>query len=247
MLNRILSCALLAGLAVGLLATALQLAVVSPLILKAETFEAAAPATPHAHDHGAGAEAHEHDHGDGWAPQDGLERAAYTALATVASTIGFALMLVAVATLIAPDGLTVRTGVAFGVAGFAATGLATSLGLAPELPGSAAADLFDRQLWWVATAAATAAGIALIAYGRPALKVLGVALIVAPQIIGAPEAAAPASTAPAELAAAFAAHALVVQAVMWLMLGAACGYVWERLAGSSHRDRADGSAAPATA
>ena len=227
MLNRILSCALLAGLAVGLLATALQLGLVSPLILKAETYENAAPATPHAHDHGAGAEAH--DHGEGWAPADGLERAAYTALATVASTIGFALMLVAAAAVLSPQGLDARTGIAFGLAGFAATGLATSLGLAPELPGSAAADLLGRQAWWIATALATAGGIALVAYGRPVLKALGVALIVAPQIIGAPEAASPASTAPAELAAAFAAHALVVQAVMWVMLGAACGLVWERL------------------
>ena len=216
MLNRILSCALLAGVVVGLLATALQLGVVSPLILKAETYENSAPAAPHAHEHGAGAEAH--DHGEGWAPEDGLERAAYTVLATVASTIGFALMLVAAATVLVPAGLDVRTGVAFGVAGFAATGLATSLGLAPELPGAAAADLLARQIWWVATALSTAGGIALIAYGRSALKALGIALILAPQIIGAPEAAAPASTAPAELAAAFAAHALVVQAVMWVLL-----------------------------
>lgn len=241
MLNRILSCALLSGLVVGLVATALQLGVVSPLILKAETYEAAAPVTPHAHDHGSGAKAH--DHGEGWAPQDGAERAAYTALATVASTIGFALMLVAAAALLAPEGFDMRTGVAFGVAGFAATGLATSLGLAPELPGAAAADLFDRQLWWIATAAATAAGIALIAYGRPALKALGVALVAAPQIVGAPEAAAPASTAPAELAAAFAAHALVVQAVMWVMLGAACGFVWDRFGRVAEPDRAEAAAA----
>ncbi|MDR4306804.1 CbtA family protein [Chelatococcus sambhunathii] len=244
MLNRILSCALAAGLVVGLLATALQLVLVSPLIMKAETYETAAPVTPHGHDHGAGAETH--DHGDGWAPRDGAERAAYTALATVAATIGFGLMLVAAATLIAPQGLTVRSGVAFGVAGFAATGLATSLGLAPELPGAAAADLLGRQIWWVTTAAATAAGIALIAYGRPALKALGVALVVAPQVVGAPEAAAPASAAPAELAAAFAAHALVVQALTWVMLGAACGYAWERLGRVSAPGRTAEAGAPLT-
>jgi predicted cobalt transporter CbtA len=41
-------------------------------------------------------------------------------------------------------------------------------------------------------------------------------------------AGAPISTAPAELSAAFAAHALAVQAAMWAMLGAACGWIWTR-------------------
>ncbi|RXF73728.1 CbtA family protein [Hansschlegelia zhihuaiae] len=228
MLNRILACGLSAGLLVGLFAAALQLTFVSPLILKAEVYEeaaSAAHASAPAHEHAAGAV--DHDHGEGWAPENGAERAAFTTLATVASTIGFALMLVAAAAL-SPAGLTVRTGVAFGLAGFAATGLAPSLGLAPELPGSAAGDLLLRQGWWIATAIATAAGIALLAYGRPALKALGVALMAAPHLIGAPVAGAPSSTAPAELSAAFAAQAIVVQAIVWTTLGAACGYVWSR-------------------
>lgn len=231
MLNRIFACGVLSGLAVGLFVAVLQLAFVSPLILKGEVYEEAAAAThatAPAHDHGEPAA--EHSHGEGWAPADGLERWAFTTLATVVSSVGFGLMLVAAACL-SPGGLTVRSGVAFGLAGFAATGLATSLGLPPELPGSAAGDLVGRQVWWIATAGATAGGITALVYGRTALKLIGLALIAAPHIIGAPDAGAQVSTAPAELAAAFAAHTLVVQAIMWTALGAAGGWLWTHGAG----------------
>ncbi len=51
-----------------------------------------------------------------------------------------------------------------------------------------AADLMDRQIWWIATAAATAGGLALIAFkGTAVWSMLGVALIAAPHIIGAPQ------------------------------------------------------------
>ena len=81
--------AALAGLVAGLAMTGMQYAGTVPLILKAETFEADAPA----HDHGAGAladgaAAHEHE-ADGWAPADGFERSAYTALGNVVTSIGF--------------------------------------------------------------------------------------------------------------------------------------------------------------
>jgi cobalt transporter subunit CbtA len=228
MLSRILTCGLLAGLAVGLFVAVLQITFVSPLILRGEVYEATAAshASAPAHDHGEAAIA-EHEHGDGWAPTNGAERWAFTTLATLVTSVGFGLMLVAAASL-SPGGLTIQSGVAFGLAGFAATGLATSLGLAPELPGSAAGDLIGRQVWWIGTAAATAAGLAALVYGRPALKLLGLALIAAPQLIGAPDAGAPTSTAPAELSAAFAAHALVVQAIMWAALGVVSGWLWSR-------------------
>ncbi|MGV8769566.1 CbtA family protein, partial [Pseudomonas aeruginosa] len=53
----------------------------------------------------------------------------------------------------------------WGLAGYAVFCLAPSLGLTTELPGTAAADLVQRQYWWIATAAATAVGLALLVIG----------------------------------------------------------------------------------
>src|SRR5262245_59643958 len=89
--RRLLFAAACAGIVSGLfVALAHQLATV-PLILKAEVYENAAEAPVAAHDH-------EHD-AEAWAPQDGLERTAFTVLADVATAFGFALMLAAALTL----------------------------------------------------------------------------------------------------------------------------------------------------
>ena len=67
---------------------------------------------------------------------------------------------------------------AWGLAGFAAFTLAPNLGLPPELPAMPAADLLARQAWWIGTVVATAAGLALIVFGRsPWFAVLGIALL----------------------------------------------------------------------
>ena len=87
--------AALAGAIAGLGMTIAQQLTTVPLILKAETYEGAAPA----HDHGeaATAQAGAHEHGDeGWAPADGVERTVFSALANIVTGIGFALLLVAV-------------------------------------------------------------------------------------------------------------------------------------------------------
>jgi len=49
-------------------------------------------------------------------------------------------------------------------AGFVAFSLAPAAGLPLGLPGMAAAALEARQIWWVCTVAATAAGLALLAF-----------------------------------------------------------------------------------
>ena len=61
-----------------------------------------------------------------------------------------------------------REGLLWGLGGFAVFMLAPSLGLPPELPGMPAAELGPRQVWWLLTAAATAAGLALLAFRRDA-------------------------------------------------------------------------------
>lgn len=239
MTSRLLTVGLLAGLGAGILVAGLQTVVTTPLILHAEMFEGAEEAAPAPHSHDAqptdaaapAAMASEHHHdAEDWAPADGLERTGYTALATVATAIGFALMLVSVM-VFSGTRPSVRTGLAWAAAAFAATGLAPALGLSPELPGMPAADLTARQLWWVGTAAATAIGLwLLIRRPEAGLKVVGVALLVLPHVIGAPHLAGEeASAVPPELAARFAAASLTLHAILWALIGAFSGWLWQRL------------------
>jgi cobalt transporter subunit CbtA len=212
MLKRILTAAILAGAVAGLFTSALQSVRLVPLIHEAERYEASAPAEEMAG----------HGHAADWMPQEGFQRVAFSVLANVLAAIGFALLLSACFAL-AGD-VDAKRGVVWGLAGFAAFHLAPSLGLPPELPGEMAAPLYERQVWWLATAAATAGGLALAVFARAGIaKTAGIALIILPHAIGAP---APQghSAVPAELAASFAAGSLAVAAAFWVLLGGMTGY-----------------------
>jgi cobalt transporter subunit CbtA len=243
-INRVLAAGFSAGLLAGLAIALLQQFTASPLILKGELYEAASLASSqdagsHAHDgggHSHGAADHDHDEGEGWKPREGFERIAVTTLATVAASIGYALLLIA-AMLLNGSAITVPQALAFAACGFIATGLAPAMGLAPELPGSAAAPLVARQLWWVLTVAATAASLwLLLASKRPGAALPALVLLALPHIIGAPQPAAFESRAPAELAARFASVSLGLQALLWASIGYAAGALWP-LFGRSEADR----------
>lgn len=231
MIARILLAAIAAGLFAGAFVSVAQMAKVTPLIYAAEVFENAEPA---AHDHAPGTSAHdhgtpaqaavEHDHGDGWAPEDGIERIAYTTLANIVIGAGFGLLLAAGMTLIGRVA-NWRNGLIWGACGYMAFSLLPALGLPPELPGMAAADLAPRQIWWVLTAAASALGIGLIIFGgKWPMLALGVVLLVAPHVVGAPHPDAFSSSVPAELAAQFVSASLVTAALFWLVLGGLTGH-----------------------
>jgi cobalt transporter subunit CbtA len=217
MTGRILSGALIAGLAAGFLAAILTLWTLSPLILEAESFEGG-----HLHTHEDGTA---HHHAAPEAPA-GLSRAMGTVAMTLVAYAGFALVLGAGLALAARAGLRVdaRTGLLWGLAGFAALHLAPAAGLPPELPGLASADLAARQAWWVLCAAATAGGIAALAFGRgTAWIALGLALLLLPHALGAPQPPSHDGTVPPGLAAAFATRSLVVAALSWAALGTLAG------------------------
>lgn len=229
MLRNLLLTAIVAGSIGGVAMTVLQTQSVVPLILEAETYEDAAPAVPsvahvHAHD------AHEHVHeADAWKPADGGERTMYTAAANVLTAIGFSLMLVACFSLRnRPVGLV--QGIMWGLAGFAAFSAAPALGLPPELPGSVAAPLADRQAWWLATAAATMIGLAVVVFAPPPwAKVAGAGLILLPHLVGAPHLDTHGEGGvPAELAADFVMASLGSAAVLWLLLGGMSGWLYSR-------------------
>jgi cobalt transporter subunit CbtA len=240
MITRVLSTGLLAGFLAGVAIAALQNFTTTPLILAAEVFEnaektAAAVSSEEArvilvhsaeeHRAGAAGEAEE------WGPEDGAERIFYTSTATIATSIGFAFLLLA-GMLASGETINERRAIAWAAAAFVATGLAPAAGLSPELPGMPAADLVARQAWWFLTATLTALSIWLFLRSeRPMLKLLAVALLLAPHILGAPHLhEAEASKVPPDLAARFATMSLAVQAALWIATGFAVGVLWPRLA-----------------
>lgn len=229
MIKRIAQTAGFTGLLAALLLTLLQSLWVAPLILQAETFEKAPSATEVTHEHTAGAPAHTHD-AEAWEPQDGWQRVLSTTGGNLVVAVGFALMLAGLYTLRAPT----RTaqGLLWGLAGYATFVLAPTLGLPPELPGTAAADLAQRQIWWVGTAASTAAAIALLVFGRNGwLKVLGVAILVVPHVIGAPQPEVHSMLAPPALEAQFKIASQLTNVAFWLALGLISAWLFRR-----HRD-----------
>ncbi|PMU20474.1 MULTISPECIES: CbtA family protein [unclassified Pseudomonas] len=224
MIKRIAQTAGFTGLLAALLLTLLQSFWVAPLILQAETFENA-PAATEVHEH-ADATAHTHD-AEAWEPGDGWQRVLSTTGGNLVVAVGFALMLAGLYTLRAPT----RTaqGLLWGLAGYATFVLAPTLGLPPELPGTAAADLAQRQIWWIGTAASTAAGIALIVFGRNwLLKILGVAILAVPHVIGAPQPEVHSMLAPEALEAQFKIASQLTNVAFWLALGLISAWLFRR-------------------
>lgn len=228
MLKKLLTSAVFAGFAAGLIAAALQQVFVIPVLLEAELYEGGelvhfggSGGTDLTHDHDS------HDHGDAGSG-DG-DRALKTWGMTTLMFIGFALVMAAVVALAERAGhaLTPRNGLLWGVAGFIAVQLMPAFGHPPELPGNAAADLVGRQMWWSLTVLATAIGLACIAFGRNwGVWVAGLAAIALPHLIGAPHPDQLAGVAPPEIAALFASRSLGVGLMSWVALGGLLGHFW---------------------
>ena len=153
MLRRIFGAALGAGICVGLIVALLQHVVLVPMILTAETYEGGA-----AHKHSllapssdnwrnvvadaanllpnliAPTQAH-----DAAAPPAASEispwRAVLTWIATILTSVGFALLL-AGAFAVSGRAVDAREGLLWGLGGFASFALAPAFGLPPELPGA---------------------------------------------------------------------------------------------------------------
>jgi len=239
MLRQILASAVIAGALAGILVSGLQEIRVVPLILEAETYESANNAPPTApetattaHHHDTPAPGHHHEEETAatgtWAPGEGAERTLYTILTNILTATAFALLLIVCYAFVGD--VDWRRGMLWGLAGFAVFHLAPSLGLPPELPGSMAAPLYDRQAWWFATVAATAGGLALLVFHREdAFKVLGAALLALPHLIGAPHPELHDGLAPPELTSQYVVAALVTAGVFWVFLGAISGFLFHRM------------------
>lgn len=221
MFSRILTSALFAGAAAGLIAALLQLVFVQPVLLHAELYESGKLA--HFGASAAGT--------DPELPGFDIMRDGLSIVFTMLTYTGFALVMIGAMSFAEDKGHIVsgRTGILWGLAGFIAFHFAPGLSLAPEVPGVAAADIGARQVWWFATVAATAIALALIAFGTGwTAWATAVILLLAPHVIGAPEPDSFAGRVPPELAGLFAARAFGVGMAAWVLLGSFAGYFWQR-------------------
>ena len=234
MLHRILLAGIVAGVVAGCALTALQWGAVVPLIFAAESHEiagdgggspagSAAALSSGTHDHEG------HGHGVAWAPEDGIERTAWTAVSNVATAIGFAILLVALFAW--RGGATWRQGLLWGAAGFVVFFANPAIGLRPELPGDFGANLFDRQLWWLFAVGCSGAGVGLLLLVRNRVaKIVGALLLAAPHLAGAPHPEAAGGLAPRALSDQFFIASAATNAVFWLLLGLSASIAFGRLA-----------------
>jgi cobalt transporter subunit CbtA len=217
MITRVLFAAILAGIAAGIVMSVIQHVKVTPLILKAETFETE---TAEKHDDG-----HEHE---SWTPAAGFERTAFTFITTIVTGAAYGLVL-AGASLLTGLQITTTNGALWGLMGFLSFMLSPSAGLPPELPGIPAGDLLARQVWWWLAVVGTAAGIGLLFTVKSwGFKALGICIIALPHIVGAPHPTDTTSNVPAALASAFVANSIATVAVFWIVLGVLLGFMLSR-------------------
>jgi cobalt transporter subunit CbtA len=224
--------AIVVGFIAGAAITVVQLFSTVPLILKGELYERGAihaAAKPHssAHEHSAGSE--EHGSAAAWEPEEGLQRNSLTAAANILTGIGFALLLAGIYSLRGHP-VDWHEGLLWGLSGFVVFTVAPGLGLPPELPGVPAAPLEARQLWWIVTAAVTAAGLSLIFFRRSAwAAVLGLCLIVSPHVLGAPQLSETHSAVPDALSHQFVVAVTLTSLLFWVLLGTLTSIAYRRL------------------
>jgi len=233
MTTRLFTSAVFAGLIAGLIAVLLQFTLVEALILEGEEYEKGNKSH-----YGGVLVINEALEASGEVaveieeePENLLKRYVLTFFADFIVFVGWGLIMVAGFAVADKFNckVTVKDALLWGIAGFTAVHMAPAIGLAPELPGTPAAELELRQLWWVTTVIATALALALLAYGRSALfVVIGLALLIAPHLIGAPRLDGYAGLAPPELSGEYVARSLAVSMAIWAALGLAAGYFWNR-------------------
>ncbi|MEP3632099.1 MAG: CbtA family protein [Shimia thalassica] len=225
MTKNLVSSAVFAGLIAGLIAALLQFVFVIPLLLEGELYEGGERV---------------HFLVDGMTQSEKGSPALGNDWARHLMTIGFnavtytgygLLLLVAmgVARERTSTQITAKNGLIWGLCGFIAIQLAPAMGLPPELPGTPAAELAPRQMWWFLTIIASVIGLLVIAFGRGVVMLLlGMVILLLPHIIGAPHLDTYFGIAPPELSAEFVTVSMGVAAVGWTLLGYFAAYFFER-------------------
>ena len=216
--RKLMLVALSAGAIAGLVLFLIQSFTIVPLIHSAETYEnnpiSGAVSSVHAD--------------EGWHPAEGWQRISLTAITTILGGIGFAATLFGLMAL-SGKSIDAKRGALWGLAGFICFSLAPALGLPPQPPGAAAADLSQRQIWWASTVIATAIGIWLITgeHRTWPLRIFGVGCVLLPHVIGAPVVVGQ-SNVPAELVRRFAIESVLTNGIFWVVVGTLGGLIHSR-------------------
>jgi cobalt transporter subunit CbtA len=215
--RKLISIVLLAGTGAGLLLFAVQHFTTFPLIERAEAYESAAhkmPGTPETE--------------EGWKPADGIERPLFTVLTTVLTAIGFAALLFGIIAL-KPVSLDWKRGALWGCAAFVCVDLAPAFGLPPQPPGVPVADIYARQLWWIAAVSSMAIALWLLLDRRKPIPVrlAGVLVAILPDAVGAPVATG-LNSIPASLIHQFALASMLSTGIFWIALGSIGGFFYQR-------------------
>ena len=223
MLKKLILTAILSGLIGGIALNTLQFMTTIPLIHHAEVFE------------GKGLINYTNQHKvstamaskiqkkpttieeEAWAPQDGTERTVWTLIADIILATGFSFILLAIYLFI--NNLTLNKALGIGIVSYGIFFFLPSLGLHPELPGTVAASLNARQTWWIGTVVGSAIGFGLIFFNKNTIvKLIGLAIILLPHIIGAPMPLMHAGSAPYKMLESFEYGSFAINGVFWILL-----------------------------
>jgi cobalt transporter subunit CbtA len=225
MFTRLLTSALFAGAAAGLIAALLQLYFVQPVLLHAELYEGG----DLVHFGATSVVSATQDVGGFDAVRDGL-----SIIFTMLIYCAYAMVILALMSVAESRGVVInaRTGMIWGFAGFVAVHLGPAFSLPPAVPGVGSADVTLRQIWWFATVASTAMAMGLIGFGKNWMAWAGaVILLLAPHVYGAPGPDVFTGPVPTEIGSLFAVRALGIGMTAWVILGAFSGYFWSRKIG----------------
>lgn len=231
MIRQIFLTAILTGLLAGLALTGIQSVKVIPLILAAEQYENGELIT-YSHSqspsHTETKQAEEHSHNEeAIGSKYEFERLFYTLIANVFLSTGWAFLLCAVYMYL--KDLNIVKGIIAGTIGYLTFFVLPSIGLSPELPGTLASALEDRQTWWISTVTSSSIGFAIIFFNTNKIfKLCALGLIILPHIIGAPVPDIHGGTAPLEMFNAYVKATFISNGIFWIILGAISVTLFQR-------------------
>ena len=225
MFKNIFVSAVVCGAIAGVLATVMQMLLVTPLLMEAELFETGQSM----HFITDGSPESPIKHVDIW---EDPYRHLMTLCFNLVTFTGFGFILIAAMAFFQKRGFTLSKaeGIVAGVSGFIVFQLAPSVGLPPELPGTIGVTVGLKQTWWIITILSTTVGILLLFLDKhKVVSGVGIIFVTIPHLIGHPKLETYFGVAPPELAAEFASRALAVSLIAWIILGVISSQFWKYL------------------